>query len=151
MNKDIEKALLWWSNLSTKEKWNKILKDCENIDETLSLADMRELNILYMWEKSENIKANLDFNKIIESGGKITSIVGTAAEVYPQLIGKTVAFATTVGYFNFDYVIEVESVEEKEHEFALKGTFISKDKKFKTENCCGKKVVCLFWVIEYPE
>ena len=80
---------------------------------------------------------------------KLTGIQGTPAQIFHQLIGKTVCHASQVGQFKCNYLMKINSVTFDNNTYTLNFTMIQDYKPdFNTTHTCGKSVVCLYWIVE---
>lgn len=87
------------------------------------------------------------FQTILKTGATISGVCGYPKDIFPQLIGKHIAFATQTDYFDFKYIVRVDSIEESEYEFTLHGMFFIGEG-FVSSHSIGKECVSLIWVID---
>ena len=88
------------------------------------------------------------YKEMINSGKKIRGIAGFPEEVFPQLVGKTVAHGTQACYFNFKYTIEIDSIEDNEHSYTFYGKFNLESGTKISSHTTGKNCFVLYWIIE---
>ena len=95
-----------------------------------------------------NFQKNMKYSSLINSGKTIRGVAGFPEVIFPQLVGKTIAFATQCEHFEFTYTVEVDSIEERKNQYTLHGKFNLPIGTIITSHSVGCKCVFMCWIIE---